>query len=65
MTSHPSIDLFIVVSVALLTQGNWAVPCAHVPAFAVHGVGGWRGGEKMLTGTKVAEGQQASGIRWS
>lgn len=42
MTSHPSIDLFIVVSVALLTQGNWAVSCAHVSVFAVHGVGGWR-----------------------
>lgn len=35
MTSHPSIDLFIVVPVALLTQGNWASPCVHVPRFAV------------------------------
>lgn len=39
MTSHPSIDLFIVVPVALLTQGNWALPCAHVLVFAV--IWGW------------------------
>lgn len=35
MTSHPSIDLFIVVLVALLTRGNWALSFAHVPEFAV------------------------------
>ena len=35
MTSHPSIDLFIVAPVALLTQGNRALSCAHVPGFAV------------------------------
>ncbi len=34
MTSHPSIDLFIVAPVALLTQGNWALPCVHVPGCA-------------------------------
>lgn len=39
MTSHPSIDLFIVVPVALLTQGNWALPCPPVPEFAV--IWGW------------------------
>lgn len=45
MTSHPSIDLFIVVPVALLTQGNWALPHVHVPGFAViwdWGLEGWR-----------------------
>lgn len=34
MTSHPSIDLFIVAPVALFTQGNWAVPFARVSGFA-------------------------------
>lgn len=44
MTSHPSIDLFIVVPVGLLTQGDWAMPCGHVPGCAVIWGWGWRGG---------------------
>lgn len=62
MTSHPSIDLFIVVLVELLTRGNWASPCVHVPQCVV----GWgvEGVERRDAGTKVADGQQATGICW-
>lgn len=41
------------------------MPCAHVPAFVVRDVGGWRGGERMLSGAKAADGHQAAGIRRS
>lgn len=61
MTSHPSIDLFIDVSVAMLTQGNWTLAWPHVSAFIVCGVGGKRGGAWMLSGTTI-DGAQAVGI---
>lgn len=37
--------------------------CARACVFS--GVGAWRGGERRDTETKVADGQQATGIRWS
>lgn len=42
MTSYPSIDFFFfnVDSWDSLTHGNWAVVRTHVPAFAVHRLGG-------------------------
>lgn len=52
MTSHPSIDLFIVVLVELLTRGNWASPCVHVPQCAIPWVGEWKGWSVGMQGLR-------------
>lgn len=43
MTSHPVIDLFIVVALAPLTPGDRALPCEHVPGVEVM----WLGAEEV------------------
>lgn len=56
MTSYPSIDFFFIVdSLDLLTQGNWTMARAHVPAFAVHRLDGGRLWGRTPTEMKIPQ----------
>lgn len=68
MTYYPGIDLlffFIADSLDSLTQGNWAIARAHVPAFVVHRLGGGRLWGRSPAGMKIALRPQVTGTCWA
>lgn len=66
MTSYPSIDFFFIVdSSDLLTQGDWTMARAHVPAFEAHRrmVGG-SGEEPQQSWRYPSDHRSSAGHNW-